>query len=493
MTDQDYAALRDEIQRLRDEQQRLRDEQERVRRERETSTTDGHGKYGPVKGQNSNPEAGRQDKSADDHGLHTDQKAPEVGDKPNQDPRDENKEERKEQPKPPLRQRARTYFTAHRKAILWGGVGAVLFIIAGVFLLIYLESYESTDDAQVDGHLDPVSSRISGTVTAVYVENNQWVQAGQLLAEMDPRDNQVAVDKARATYAQAIAQLKAENPNVPIINTTNETSISTGQSDLAAAQAAVASAEQEFQAREANLKQALANNEKAQTDVKRYQSLVQKQEVSREQFDTVVATAETMAAGVEAAQASAKAAEKAIDESRARLQQSQSRLQEANQNAPRAIAIGRQNVATRQANVQVASAEMNQAELNLSYLKIVAPVAGVVDERTAEVGARAQAGEQLLVISQMNDIWITANFKETQLKRMRPGQPADIGVDAYGVTFHGYVEDVSGATGAKNSLLPPENATGNYVKVVQRLPVRIRLKADQDPQHILKLGAAIYR
>jgi membrane fusion protein (multidrug efflux system) len=400
-------------------------------------------------------------------------------------------EEQRESQKPPLRTRVRKFVTEHRKGVLLGIVAFFALVFASILLILYLRSYESTDDAQVDGHLNAISPRVSGTVATVYVENNQVVAAGQPLADLDPRDYQVILDQTKAGYAQALAQLHAEHPNLPIVETTNRTTISTTTEDIAAAEAAVAAAQQDYEAKLATVRQAEANNSKAQTDVRRYQPLVQRQEISHEQFDTVVAIAKTQAAGVQAAQAAAEAAEKAIDQSKAQLLQAQSRFSQANQNAPRTVASTRALLATREAGVMAARAQEDQAVLNLSYTKIVAPVSGIVSEKTAEVGQHVQASEQLLAISQLEDIWITANFKETQLKRMHSGQPADIHVDAYGVTLHGYVENMPGATGSVQSLLPPENATGNFVKVVQRLPVRIRLNQGQDPDHKLRLGMSV--
>jgi membrane fusion protein (multidrug efflux system) len=290
---------------------------------------------------------------------------------------------------------------------------------------------------------------------------------------------------------QAEAQLRAENPNLPIIQTTNQTTISTSGADVVAAQAGVVAAQQEYQARLANVSQAEANNAKAQMDVRRYAPLVQREEISHEQYDTVVANAKSQAAAVEAAQAAATAAQKAVDQSRAQLLQAQSRQQEANQNAPRSVQIRRAQLATREAALLAARAQVEQAALNLSYTKIYAPVSGVVNEKTVEVGQHIQAGEQLLVISQLDDIWVTANFKETQLRKMRANQPVDISVDAYDIKYHGYVEGMPGATGSVMSLLPPENATGNFVKVVQRMPVRIRLDQGENSDHRLRPGMSV--
>ena len=447
--------LRDEIQRLRDEQQRLRDEQEKLRRE------NGHSGNGAEKKQ--------EDTKKDD----------------------DKKQDEKPQPKPPVLQRVRGFVAQHPLGMVLGAVALVLLLIGGALLLRYFNSYESTDDAEIDGHLNSLTPRIGGTITRVYVENTNYVKAGQSLVDIDPRDYRTALEQAQGAYAQSLAQLKAANPNVPITETSNQTTISTGEADVIAAQKAVDEAEQEYQARLAQIRQAEAQNVKALTDVKRYELLVVKEEVSREQYDTVVANAKSQTATVDSASALAEAARRAVEERRAQLMQAQSRLAEAQRNAPRQVAVRQADVSTREADVQAAKAQLDQAGLNLSYTKIVAPVDGVVSNRTAEVGQQVAAGAQLLQISQLDDIWVTANFKETQVRRMRAGQSVDIHVDAFDQTFPGYIESLPGSTGAVTSLLPPENATGNYVKVVQRLPVRIRFKKGVDPQHRLRLGMSV--
>lgn len=393
--------------------------------------------------------------------------------------------------KRPVHKRVRRYVTHHPGRVLLGAIVLVLLAVAGYFLWNYLQSYEDTDDAQVDGHLNPISPRISGTVVGVYVENNNMVKPGQLVVDLDPRDYKAALEHATGVYEQAIAQLHAENPNVPITITSTQTSISVGQSDVDVAQKAVAAAEHEYQAKLADLRSAEAQNVKAQTDVQRYQPLVDKAEISRQQFDAVVATAKSAAASVDAAGAAAEVALRDLDERRSQLTAAQTRLREAQQNAPRQRASRQANVATRQADIVSAKAALDQAQLNLSYTRIYAPVGGVIANKTVEVGQRLQPGEQMFDISQIDDVWITANFKETQLRRIRPGQSVSIHVDALGQTLPGYVESMPGATGAVTSLLPPENATGNYVKVVQRLPVRIRLKPGADPYHRLRIGMSV--
>jgi membrane fusion protein (multidrug efflux system) len=396
-----------------------------------------------------------------------------------------------QKPKRPFAQRTRRYLKRHPARVLLGGIALVLLIIGGAFLWSYLSSYESTDDAQVDGHLNMISPRIAGTVVGVYVEDNQLVKPGQVIVDLDPRDYEVALQHANAAYEQAVAQLRAESPNVPIIVTTNETTISEGQADVVVAEKAVAAAEQQYQARLADLRSAEAQNAKAQRDVERFEPLAAKEEVSRQQFDAVRATAESQAAGVDAAHAAVEVALRDLDERRAQWSQAQTRLQGAQQNAPRQTASREATVATRKADITAAKAAVDQAKLDLSYTKIVAAVGGVVVNKTVEVGQRLQPGEDMLDISQIDDIWITANFKETQLRRMHPGQSVDVQVDAFGRTYHAYIENMPGATGAVTSLLPPENATGNYVKVVQRLPVRIRLKPGEDREHRLRIGMSV--
>lgn len=391
------------------------------------------------------------------------------------------------------------------KALIGALVVGLLLAVGGFLFWRYSETYESTDDAEVDGHLVGVSARIQGTVVAVNAEENQTVKAGQLLVVIDPRDFQVTVSQNKADVAQAEAAIQAENPNVPITQVTSETGIATAQSDVANATAAVAAAEGDLAAAqgnlasaEARLREAEANNTKAQADVTRYKALVDKDEVPREQYDTVVAAAKAQAAtvdsaraSVDAARASADASRKTVDQRRAQLAQAQSRLNQAARNAPQQVAASRATLHGRQASADAARAKLDKALLDLSYTQIASPVDGVVSKRSVELGATVQPGQQLFTIAQINDLWVTANFKETQLRRMHPGQRVTISVDAFDQKLGGYVENMPGATGAITSLLPPENATGNYVKVVQRLPVRIRFDKNQQGLDRLRPGMSV--
>lgn len=377
------------------------------------------------------------------------------------------------------------------KALIAVLIVGVILAVGGYLFWRYSQTFESTDDAEVEAHLVGVSTRIQGTVIAVHAEENQAVRNGQVLVEIDPRDYQIAVQQARADLAQAEAGIQVENPNLPMTVTTSETAVSTTGADVANATAAVAGAERDRAAAEARLREAEANNAKAQSDVVRYRALVDKDEVPREQYDTVVAAAQAQAAAVDSARASAEAAQKVVDQRRAQLAQSESRLNQANRNAPHEVAISRANLHLKQASANSAKVRLDKALLDLSYTTVPAPVDGIVSKRSVEVGATVQPGQQLFTIAQISDLWVTANFKETQLRRMRPGQRVTISVDAFDRDYSGYVESMPAATGAIASLLPPENATGNYVKVVQRLPVRIRFDKNQQGLDRLRPGMSV--
>jgi membrane fusion protein, multidrug efflux system len=378
-----------------------------------------------------------------------------------------------------------------RRTLMFAAVLGAVILIAAVGFWFYSGTYESTDDAQVDGHLDGLTSRIDGSVKAVYVEENQSVQAGQLLVELDPRDYQVALEQAQAQLLKAQADARAENPNLPITASTSRTNISTTESEVANAAAGVAAAERDQAAAVSRLQEVQANNAKAQNDVGRYKALVDKSEVSRSEYDQVVATAAALAASVDSARASAESAQKVVDQRKAQLDQAHSQVALANVNAPNQIAISKANLQSKEADVKAVQAAVDQAQLDLTYCKIVSPVSGVVTNRTVEVGEQVSKGQRLITVADLNDLWVTANFKESQLRQMHTGQSVTVSVDAFDQKFDGYIDAMPGATGSVTSLLPPENATGNYVKVVQRLPVRIRLKPGQQGLDRLRPGMSV--
>lgn len=365
-------------------------------------------------------------------------------------------------------------------------------VITGGFLVwSYWQTFETTDDAFIDGHTNYISPRIAGTISNVLVVENQFVKASDVLAEIDPADYQVAYERAEADLAQAQAQVRSQNPAVPITATTSQSSITSTEADINNAQAAIASAERDRDADLARLRESQANSAKAQADLARYKTLVAKEEVSREEYDQKVAAAAAATAQVQSIQSMAESAAKVIDQRRAALEAVQIKLRQVRSNAPQELEIRHAAVQSAQATVQAAKAQVDQALLNLKYTKIVAPVSGVVGRKSLEVGMRVQPGQQLLVIIPLDDIWVTANFKESQIRRMHPGQSVKIHVDAFDRDYDGYVESLPAATGAKFSVLPPENATGNFVKVVQRLPVRIRFKEGQDPEKRLRPGMSV--
>lgn len=369
----------------------------------------------------------------------------------------------------------------------------ILLVAGGAGLYYWLQSrqYESTDDAEVEAHLTSISARVDGTVTQVYVDNNWMVKQGQPLIDLDPRDFQVAVDQARAQVAQASSQVSALRPNVPITEVENTSNISSGEADVANAQAAVGVAERDRESAIARLAEAQANAAKAHSDLERYTILIKNEEVSQQEFDQIAATAKAQDATVAANRAAVEAAGRTVEQRQAQLAQVNARLTQYRNNAPQQVAIRRADIKSQQASEQTAQAALEQAQLKLSYTKIVAPVAGIIIKRAAEVGERISAGQELLMIAQTGDLWVTANFKETQLHNIRPGQSARIHVDALGQNFEGYVDTIGGSTGAIASVLPPENATGNYVKVVQRIPVRLRFKPNQNGLDRLRPGMSV--
>jgi membrane fusion protein, multidrug efflux system len=369
-------------------------------------------------------------------------------------------------------------------------IAAIVLLVAGFFLWRYFASYESTDDAQIDGHLNSISARVSGHVSKLLVNDNQYVEAGTPLLEIDPRDYQVAVDRAKAAYADAMALAEAARVNVPITSVSTGSQLAAAEADVESARAGIAAARQQLDAARAQLVQAEANDVKAQNDLGRYKQLVEKQEISQQQYDQAVAASRSSAAAVTAARAGAAAAEQQVRQAQSKLSQAEANLRSAG-TAPEQVASIRSRAQSAQAQVLLRKAELEQVQLNLQYTHVIAPVNGVMSNRSVEVGQNVSIGQELMRVVNLDDIWVTANFKETQLRHMRPGQEVTISVDAYGKKYKGHVQSLAGASGSLFSLLPPENATGNYVKVVQRLPVKITFDAGETKEHLLRPGMSV--
>jgi membrane fusion protein, multidrug efflux system len=387
-------------------------------------------------------------------------------------------------------------------------VGAAAIILIALGLGVWLRvtaGRESTDDAQVDARVTQVAARIGGTVTRVAVDDNRLVEKDAVLVELDPRDYQVAVDKARAELADAEAAALAAQSNVPITTATATSGVTTARGGVSQAVAAVAAAEKEVDAArarltavQAHLREVEANATKAARDVERLRGLLAKDEISQQQFDATTATAEAQKAAADSARSQVAEADAGIRVAESRLAQARAAEQRAAaelrtaQTAPEQVTATKARAASAQAHVQQARATLAQAELNVQYATIRAPVRGIVSKRGLNVGQVVQGGQPLLAVVAIDDVWVTANFKETQLQNMRAGQRALIDVDAYGGReFAGKVDSIAGATGARFSVLPPENATGNFVKVVQRVPVKIVLDPGQDPEHLLRPGMSV--
>jgi membrane fusion protein (multidrug efflux system) len=360
--------------------------------------------------------------------------------------------------------------TRHKKILVISA--AVVAVIAGSCFAWNAFRYEDTDDAQVDGHVMPLSARINGHIKDVYVIEGQLVHAGDALVTIDPEDYRVAAEQAQANLADAEATAASSHWNVPITSVTAQSALESAKTGVGNAEAAVEAAQQNYESSKAALVQAEANATRTDADLERYKQLVAKEDVSRQQYDYSVSTAAANQAGVVSAQAGVYAAEQSVQQAQGKLLQAKNDLQTA-ETAPQQILLSRANAQAADAHVLQLNAQLAQAGLNLSYTLVRSPVTGIVGKRSAEVGQNVSIGQELVDVVPLDDVWVTANFKETQLEHMRPGQPVEVKVDAYGHKWKAHVTNLGGGTGSVFSLLPPENATGNYVKVVQRVPVRI--------------------
>lgn len=354
--------------------------------------------------------------------------------------------------------------------------GFIVLVIAGVFVWHYYSVRESTDDAQVDGHITPISARVGGTVISINFKDNQHVEAGAVLVQLDPKDYQVAVDRAKAELADAQAAAAAARTSVPIAHTSTVTGIDAARANLVAAQ-------REVEAANARLRESQANADKVAKDLERFKQLITKDEVSRQQYDAAVAADQAARATVDASSAAVATAQSHVVQAQAAVQSAET--------GPQQVRVTEAKAGSAQAAVEKAQANLAQAELNLQYCTVRAPEAGEVSKRSVEIGQTIQPGQPLAALVNLANIFITANFKETQLQNMHPGQAATISVDAFGKDLKGHIDSIGGATGARFSLLPADNATGNYVKVVQRVPVKIVLDPGEDPNHRLRPGMSV--
>ena len=385
-------------------------------------------------------------------------------------------------------------------------IGAVVIAVLATSAWLWATAgRETTDDAQVDAHVTPIAARVGGTVIDVRVKENQQIEAGTVLAVLDPRDYQVALEKARAELATAEADAAVAKVNVPITSTAATSNVSTARGGVEHAEASVDQAQRGIEGANARLvtaqarqREAEANATRTAKDVERFKGLLAKDEISQQQYDAAVAAADGARAAadsarsqVQEAQSGIQVAQSQLAQARAGSSQATAQLQNA-QSAPQQVEAIRARAASADAKVMQQRAAVEQAELNLQYAIVKAPTKGIVSKKGIEVGQVVQPGQPLMTLIPLEDVWVTANFKETQLRDMRPGQPAIVEVDAYGGReFKGHIESLAAATGSRFSLLPPENATGNFVKVVQRVPVHIAIDEKQDGQQLLRPGMSV--
>ena len=363
--------------------------------------------------------------------------------------------------------------------------------IGGPRLWNYLSSFETTDDAQIDGDIYPITSRINGTVLHMKVIDNQAVEKGQELVELDPKDFDMAVELAKSSLHESQSLVNAVRPNLSLADVATQMSIESSVSELENARAQLAEAQKERESALADVRTAEADVVKAQGDLTRYKQLVDKDEISRQQYDRADAEVRSLASKVEAKRLTAEAYIHSIEAAQARIRLAQTHQTEVERTRPQQMALQSALVESRQATAGVQRTRLDNAVLTRSYTTILSPVTGLVGKKSVAPGQQVAAGQQLMFVIPREGLWVTANFKETQLKNVRTGMKVTVHVDAYDKELEGYVDDFAGASGAKFSLLPPENATGNFVKVVQRVPVRIRLKPGQDPEHLLRPGMSV--
>ena len=372
--------------------------------------------------------------------------------------------------------KGRSYLKEHPGVRIALIVGALLVILGGIFVWRYYAVRESTDDAQIDGHITPISARVSGTVIAVEFNDNQFIKAGDTIVKLDPNDYQVALDRAQADLSEAQANSQAAQTNVPISNINTASQLETAQAQQVAAQ-------READAARARVREAQANYDRVSKDLERFKQLIAKDEISRQQYDAAVSQEAAAKATLDASASAVATAESHIAQAKAGVRQAQT--------APQQVAVSRSKAGSASAAAQRAQSALALAQLNLQYTTVKAPANGIVSKRSVEVGQVIQPGQPLCALVNLDDIYVTANFKETQLKDMKVGQPVKVKVDAYDNELKGHVDSIGGATGARFSLLPPENATGNYVKVVQRIPVKIVFEPGQDPDKKLRPGMSV--
>ena len=393
------------------------------------------------------------------------------------------------------RQRIRDLSPLLKAAIL------LVLVLAAVAWYVFTGSV-TTDDAQVDCHITAVAPQVPGYVVKLYFDDNTPVKEGDTLLLIDPRPYEAEVQRTKAALDVAQAQADSAKLQIGLIRetTTNGTSSASAQKDSDAADYASSQAQLEqsatanLQVAQANVAAKRATNERAQSDLARYTPLLATGDVSKYQYDAVEAAARVAKSELDAAEQQLSAAQQAVDIARANARSAQARLSRSQSQfletkaRERQIPITEATYKSALATVERAKAELQQAELNLAYTHIIAPISGQITQRSVDLGQYVSPGQLLFTIVPLARVYVTANFKETQMAKVAPGQRVRLRVDTYSEDFEGVVDSIAGATGSRQALLPPQNATGNFIKVVQRIPVKILVKPSRNPHLVLRPG-----
>jgi membrane fusion protein (multidrug efflux system) len=383
---------------------------------------------------------------------------------------------------------ARRVLQGHPRKVLAGLVMLLVALYGTGYFVRSVFLFEGTDNAQIDGHIMPLSARINGYVIGVPVIEGQLVHAGDVLVTIDPQDYEIAVHEAHAKLADALDSAASSRFNVPITSVTTQCNLESAGSSVAIAETGLKAAEQNLESTEVVLEQAVANSKKSDADLVRYETLVAKEEIPRQQYDGAVVAAAVNRAAVASAISGVEAAEEAVLQAQRKLLQASNDFRIA-QTGPWQVSLVRARADAADAQVLQRNAQLAQAESNLSYTVIRSPVTGIIGKKTVEVGQNIGIGQELVTVVPLDEVWITANFKETQLAHLRPGQHVEVKVDAYGRIWKAHITNIGGGTGSVFRLLPPENATGNSVKVVQRVPVRIDF--DRPARQVFNAGGLL--
>jgi membrane fusion protein (multidrug efflux system) len=364
-------------------------------------------------------------------------------------------------------------------------------VLGGGYWWFYMRGRVSTDDAYVMAHTASISSRIDGNVSDVFVDNDEHVDKGQVLVRLDPRDYQVAVDKAQAVLAKMEADVKSQGMTVDLIESDTQGQVQIARATLREAENEEQAKTQDMNRLEKKRLAAQADSTYAKREFDRFEALYRQGSTSKEQRDNASTLFKKAEANLKGVEDEIAASRDALAASRQNTERATANLEIALSDRKK-VAVALQNLNSLRAQKDDAQADLEEARLQLSYCTIKAPISGHIAQRNVQIGDRIKTGQPIMAIVPLRAVYVEANFKETQLGEVRPGQPASIEADIYpGYVYHGRVLGIGAGTGAAFSLLPPQNATGNWIKVVQRVPVKIELDQPLPPEYPLRVGLSL--